>query len=183
MDIPVLPSTGLVSREFFTAAAHVVLPGASFLEDRRMGIRYYAYAFDRENTEQAIADPYSILSDDPLADAWGLEPHVAVSYTTFEQSVPKRDMLYLDKAWSYLQEITAPGDSEPRVAFAMFEGQVSRDLDLITDEDAEAQLRRGRVSWRNLDEDVPYALAYLREARDFMRKLVEDGRGMVYTIG
>lgn len=172
-----------------------------------MGIRYYAYAFDSQLTEQALTDPHSILSDDPLADAWGLEPHAAVSYTTFEQSVPERDMLYLDKAWGLLQDITGQGrpDGQPRPAFAMFEGQVtmhgygwepwvrtltpegvakvSRDLDLITDAEAEALLRRGRHSWRNLDDDVSYALTYLAKARTWAAHLVADGRGLVYTIG
>lgn len=41
-----------------------------------MGIRYYAYAFDADRAQQAVDDPHSILSSDPLADAWGLEPHV-----------------------------------------------------------------------------------------------------------
>lgn len=73
-----------------------------------MGIRYYAYAFDHELTGQALADPRSILSSDPLADAWGLVPHAAVSTATFEQVVPRRDMLYLDKAWRELQFLTGP---------------------------------------------------------------------------
>jgi hypothetical protein len=33
-----------------------------------MGIRYYAYAFDAHLTAQALAEPHSILSDDPLAE-------------------------------------------------------------------------------------------------------------------
>ncbi|WP_454130685.1 hypothetical protein [Microbacterium lacticum] len=49
-----------------------------------MGIRYYAYAFDADRAQQAVDDPHSILSSDPLADAWGLEPHASVSVATFE---------------------------------------------------------------------------------------------------
>ena len=44
-----------------------------------MGIRYYAYAFSADLAQRAIDDPHSILSSDPLADAWGLEPHASVS--------------------------------------------------------------------------------------------------------
>ena len=73
-----------------------------------MGIRYYAYAFDADLAQRAVHDPDSILSSDPLADAWGLEPHASVSVATFEQVSPKRDMLYLDKAWSALQSLTRP---------------------------------------------------------------------------
>jgi len=76
-----------------------------------MGIRYYAYAFDAYLTQQAVDDPHSILSSDPPADAWGLEPHASVSVATFEQVSPKRDMLYLDKAWSALQSLCAIDES------------------------------------------------------------------------
>ena len=51
-----------------------------------MGIRYYAYAFDVDLTEQAARAPHSILSCDPLADAWGMEPGVRVGVATFEQT-------------------------------------------------------------------------------------------------
>ena len=92
-----------------------------------MGIRYYAYAFDAALTEQAVADPDSILSSDPLADAWGLEPHASVSATIFEQVSPNRDMLYLDKAWSALQSLTRPVSDDPAAgaSFRMFEGSVA----------------------------------------------------------
>jgi hypothetical protein len=92
-----------------------------------MGIRYYAYAFDAELAQQAVDDPFSILSRDPLADAWGLEPHASVSVATFEQAVPKRDMLYLDKAWGALLALTRPalGDRSTCAASRMFEGEVA----------------------------------------------------------
>ncbi len=91
-----------------------------------MGIRYYAYAFGAELTAQAIADPFTILSSDPLADAWGLEPGAAVSVTLFGQTVPERDMLYLDKAWRALQALTEPGPAgrPARPSFRLFEGTV-----------------------------------------------------------
>lgn len=96
-----------------------------------MGIRYYAYAFDHKLSDQAREDPRSLISSDPLADAWGLEPHTAISYVTFEQTVPERDLLYLDKAWRELQSLTGSRMSggTARPAFAMFEGEVTmRDL-------------------------------------------------------
>lgn len=92
-----------------------------------MGIRYYAYAFDQELSEQGRSDPRSLISSDPLADACGLEPHAAVSHAKFEQAVPERDMLYLDKAWRELQIMTGPRElgESARPSFTMFEGEVS----------------------------------------------------------
>lgn len=171
-----------------------------------MGIRYYAYAFDAEMTEQALADPRSMISDDPLADAWGL-PHGFTSGTTnFEQSVPARDMLCLDKAWSLLQALTAPegSDEEPRPAFRMFEGRVTdthtgwlswvraltpeevaavaRDLESIDDADAEARFRES-ARWGDPDAEAAYGQQYLRAARAFVAGLAASGRGMAYLIG
>lgn len=176
-----------------------------------MGIRYYAYAFEGDQTAQAIADPYSILSDDPLADAWGLEPHAAVSVATFEQVTPERDMLYLDKAWRELQAITAPqadtgsGTATARPAFAMFAGDVTHhsmgwdpwvrvlspeevvpvagDLLRISDADAEAVIRARSYFGRDPDQEVAYVLQFLARARGFMAELAAAGRGMVYMIG
>ncbi|QGH68724.1 DUF1877 domain-containing protein [Pseudactinotalea sp. HY158] len=92
-----------------------------------MGIRYYAYAFEAEHTEQALADPHRFLSADPLADAWGMEPGARIGHPTFVQAVAERDMLYLDKAWWHLQRLSAPdrvwGTARP--AFRMFEGEVT----------------------------------------------------------
>lgn len=98
----------------------------------RMGIRYYGYAFEADMTERALVDPHSILSSDPLADAWGLEPHAAISAIRPERAAPKRDFLDLDKAWSHLQWVTRPRNVEsgwdeilrpPRPAHRMFEGR------------------------------------------------------------
>jgi hypothetical protein len=171
-----------------------------------MGIRYYAYAFDASLTEQALGDPHSILSSDPLADAWGFEPHASIAFTTFEQAVPKRDMLYLDKAWSDLQDLTATEarDGVARPSFRMFEGNVTMrgwgwdpwvrvivpsevpsirdDLNAIAD----AQVRawaRGRSHLRDEQEELQYVLQFLSRAREFVDALASDGRGMVYLIG
>ena len=92
-----------------------------------MGIRYSAYAFDSDHTGKALADPLTVIGSDPLADACGLEPGFTQGVTDFRQSLPERDLLYLDKAWPYLQRLTAPRSSEAaaRAAYRMFEGQVA----------------------------------------------------------
>ncbi|MFT4050965.1 MAG: DUF1877 family protein [Microbacterium sp.] len=170
-----------------------------------MGIRYYAYAFDADQTQRAIDDPHSILSDDPLADAWGLIPHAAVSPVMGEQTVPRRDMLYLDKAWGFLQALTEPtGGESPRPAYRMFAGRVSfhglgwdpfvrtilpaeipgirDDLDTLTSARVQDRLRE----WNrpgDVDADIQYTLHYLDAARRFVTALAADGRGMVYLIG
>lgn len=170
-----------------------------------MGIRYYAYAFDANQSEQARRDPRSLISSDPLADAWGLEPHAAVSYTMFEQSVPERDMLYLDKAWGGLQVITGPQGRGllARPAYAMFEGEVTmhcsgwdpwvrallpeelpaieRDLRDLSDTEVSRILREDPSCTEACDD--AYVLPHLRRAHEFVAGLVSDGRGMVYMIG
>lgn len=172
-----------------------------------MGIRYYAYAFDAELTEQALADPRSILSADPLADAWGLEPGFTTGTTDFQQAVPNRDMLYLSKAWSLLQQLTDPGpdEHEARPAHRMFEGrviydgwgwagwvraltpeqvvEVARDLERIGDDEAKERLGDRALPNGQVDPDAAYALHHLRKVRAFMAGLAADGRGMVYLIG
>jgi len=171
-----------------------------------MGIRYYAYAFDADRAQQAIDDPFSILSSDPLADAWGLEPHATISVATFEQTVPKRDMLHLDKAWPALQALTrpAPGDPSQRAAYRMFEGNVSfhdlgwdpwvrtilpsevpaicDDLCSIGENDVRASFRPNAHS-RDADGDLHYVFEFLARAQEFMVTLAADQRGLVYEIG
>lgn len=168
-----------------------------------MGIRYYAYAFDSDQTEAALADPRAFISSDPLADAWGFEPHASVATVTFEQTVPERDLLYLDKAWPLLQAITCPstGGDLSRPSYSMFEGQVTMrhdgwepwirplapavmppiasDLHLLT---AEVAPRIRRLAGA-AEGDEEYARQYLNSARLFVDGLVRDGRGMVYMIG
>lgn len=172
-----------------------------------MGIRYYAYAFDGNLTDQALADPLSFLSDDPLADAWGFEHGAAISTPTFEQAVPHRDMLYLDKAWRHLQCLTAPAEPNlmARQAYRMFEGAVvmngmgwepwvraltppevlavARDLEEVSDEDVELRLRESHGFSPDVDGEVGYVVSYLRQARTFTANLAAEGCGMVYMIG
>jgi len=171
-----------------------------------MGIRYYAYAFDADQTARALADPRSILSDDPLADAWGLEPGAQISVTTFEQSVPATEMLYLDKAWRELQDAYAPTPvgAVARPAYRMFEGDVTMngygwdawirvltpaevaviadDLCSIVDDGAPSGgpdlAPEGPPAGLS-----PYASHYLDRAREFMTHLAGNERGMVYMIG
>jgi Domain of unknown function (DUF1877) len=171
-----------------------------------MGIRYYAYAFDADATERAVADPHSVLSRDPLADAWGMEPGVSVGVATLEQTTSERDLLYLDKAWRHLQAVTAApasgGDARP--AYRMFEGSVrmhdlgwdpwvrvltpdevavvAQDLMGISAEEAETRLRASICRGPDADLEVEYALEYLHLAQTFVEGLVRDGRGMVFAI-
>lgn len=175
---------------------------------RRMGIRYYAYAFDADLAQQAVDDPHSILSSDPLADAWGMEPHASVSVATFEQVSPRRDMLYLDKAWSALQSLTHPTPDVPGAGscYRMFEGHVTmhdmgwdpwvktilpEEVPAIRDDLCaidESRVRAWARAWRSPhgadDEDeLRYVLDFLRRAQEFVESLVAEGRGMVYLIG
>lgn len=171
-----------------------------------MGIRYYAWAFDGAETEQALEDPGHFISSDPLADAWGFEPGAMDAVVSFEQSVPKRDMLYLDKAWWMLQQLTSAGErtDAPRPAFRMFEGHVThhdrgwdgwiralapatmvviaRDLASIDDRQARACFRDVGRFGAEPDEEADYGMQYLTASRAFVAGLVADGRGMVYTI-
>ncbi|WP_159703762.1 DUF1877 family protein [Arthrobacter sp. 18067] len=170
-----------------------------------MGIRYYAYAFDGDVTDLVLADPRRFLSSDPLADAWGLESAGGVTIAAFEQSVPECDMLYLDKAWRFLQVCTGPltPGAEARPAFRMFEGQVtmhhdgwepwlrvltpvdvavvSQDLDRISD--ADMRLCLGHMPYTDQQSDFRYTSQYLQRARSFAANLRAAGRGMVYLIG
>lgn len=172
-----------------------------------MGIRYYAYAFDGNLTDQALIDHLSFLSDDPLADAWGFEHGATVSTPTFEQAVPSRDMLYLDKAWRHLQCLTAPAEPDliARHAHRMFEGAVvmndmgwepwvrtltppevlavAGDLGHVSDEDVEVRLRESHFFGREFDGELDYVVSHLRKARTFTANLAAEGRGLVYMIG
>ncbi|MFN8167457.1 MAG: hypothetical protein U0S36_01590 [Candidatus Nanopelagicales bacterium] len=170
-----------------------------------MGIRYYAYAVDAALIEQAVADPRAFISGDPLADAWGLEPHTAISVATFEQRLAHRDLLYLDKAWSDLQLLTRPfPPQEPaRPAYRMFEGAVTPALDGYGWEPWVRALRpveMGPIACDLVEltnapdalvhpvagtygEQLDYVMHHLDKARSFVLDLVRDGRGMAYLIG
>lgn len=149
-------------------------------------------------TERAKADPRSFISDDPLADAWGMPHGAQVAVTNFEQSVPHTEMLYLDKAWSWLQAMTEPkaADALARPAYRMFEGQVTmhgygwipwvralspEDVREISGDlvDLQNELRVERID----DGDSRYALDFLSRAVDFTTSLTASDRGFVYLIG
>ena len=159
-----------------------------------MGIRYYAYAFEKDQTQQALADPRSFIGSHPLADAWGFEPHARVATPTFKQAVPERDLLYLDKAWRSLQLVTGP----TRAAFRMFEGSVTPTglgwhpwIRALTPEDVaevaeDLRARVDEVATVGLPaviEDEDYVLHFLLRARTYVEGLASEGRGMVYMIG
>lgn len=173
-----------------------------------MGVRYYAYACDAHQTDQARAFPRSIMAGDPLADAWGSEPGDAVSIATLQQHTPERDMLYLDKAWGHLQIVTDPavrGGSLPP-AFGLFEGHVTMDADhmgwapwlrtvtpeamlalaqdlcSITTDEAEARLWPSCSSRRDPEGELAYGVHHFERAQKFFAGLEGDGRGAVYMI-
>lgn len=164
-----------------------------------MGIRYYGYAFDADRTAEVLADPRAFISSDPLADAWGMEPHAEYSVATFQQRTPQRDLLYLDKAWRDLQAITGP----MRPAYRLFEGDVTLSSDgyswtpcvralppdvIATIADdliriTPASVRKRFRLWGASALDADYVVQYLETARIFVRGLARDGRGMAYLIG
>ncbi len=163
-----------------------------------MGIRYYAYAFDADMTELALADPMSFISDDPLADAWGMPHGAQVAVTNFVQSTSKTDMLYLDKAWSSMQRISAPSRPEdrPRAAYRMFAGQVTMTeygwipwVRAVAPDDvleiAEDLLDLQRCELEDVagDQDTRYVLDFLQRAVEFVTNAAASNRGFVYMIG
>lgn len=174
-----------------------------------MGIRYYAYAFDRDQARKALADPRAVIGPDPLADAFGLEPGFIQGVTDLRQSLPERDLLYLDKAWPYLQRLTAPRSSgaAARASYRMFEGQVThsddgfswypwvralpphevaliaRDLEAINHRDINSALGGSCSYGQSLESEVAYAAAFLDRAKVFVSAAASDGRGFAYIIG
>ncbi|QHC59387.1 DUF1877 family protein [Rathayibacter sp. VKM Ac-2760] len=163
-----------------------------------MGIRYYAYAFDADQTERALADPRSVLSDDPLADAWGMPHGARIAATDFVQSVPERDMVYLDKAWSALQTLTAPRsrDAAPRPAHRMFEGRVTVTglgwepwVRAVPPEQV-GEIADDLIALRSeVEEELSqhpegeYLGHFLDRAVAFATQLARSGRGFAYLIG
>lgn len=169
-----------------------------------MGIRYYAYAYEAADLDEVLADPSLVISDDPLADAWGFTPHTyGLLDANFQQSVPEDQMLYLDKAWSHLQWAIRPEDGQQsRPAYRMFEGKVANtsmghlpfervltpdqvlavaaDLVEVSDENVAERLRRCPF-YRG--DDLPFVLDHLQRARTFVTILASRGQGMAYTIG
>lgn len=53
-----------------------------------MSIRYCAYAFEAEDTEQTLRVPGSMMARDPLGDAWGIVPgrHIVESMRASRRS-------------------------------------------------------------------------------------------------
>ncbi|WP_296136821.1 hypothetical protein [uncultured Tessaracoccus sp.] len=164
-----------------------------------MGIRYYAYPVEPAMVEAARRDPWCVMSDDPLADAWGLEP-IDEHHWAFTDR-PKPEMLYLDKCWSILQRFSWPDGGEARPAYQLFQGQVTLvltdrawdphlavldvatvaaiadDLDSVTPEELDAFCA-------TLDEDDrDYFLEYFGQARTFARDIATRGLGLAYMIG
>lgn len=168
-----------------------------------MGIRYYAYAFESDMIEQALANPRHFLPSDPLADAWGMEAGVAIGAPTFKQSTPESDLLYFDKAWSDLRRaIGLPG----RPARRMLEGEVlllddygwepvlkvitpqeaadiARDMEGIEEEEVEIALRSNWAAMSVETEDVSHVMSYFHRAREYVMGVAAAGRGFVYMIG
>lgn len=178
-------------------------------QNRHLGVRYYAYAFDSDQTEQALADPLMVIGPDPLAYTLGLEPGFTHGVTGFRQSLPERDFLYLDKAWPHLQRLAARHSSGAgaRAPYRMFEGQVTNtdgdctsrpwvralpphevahvawDLEMISDRDIEAGLGGFCSSSQSLESELAYATQFLHRARDFAHAVASEGRGFAYMIG
>lgn len=199
-----MPLIGFVENSSLSTDARSGLAVLAFpVDDRQMVIRYYAYAYEAKDLDLVMADAGMVISSDPLADAWGFEPHAyGVITPTFEQSVPESEMLYLDKAWSMLQYATGPADGWPaRPAYRMFEGRVTEtgmghlpfervitpaevvaiaaDLAEIRDDEIVDRVSQ----WHFFrDDDPQFALQYFRKARAFMANLAAGGRGMAYTI-
>ena len=175
------------------------------LHDSVMGIRYYAYAVEADRIEDALECPSMFLSCDPLADALGIEVGAMSGTAIMRQVVPEQDMLYLDKAWSELQELSRTGgyDGGPRPSYRMFEGKVcmfgmgwepwvrvlrpeemkaiSLDLKSLCLEEEFPILEHG--DGISGGERISYVASYLRAACRFADVLVGSGRGMVYMIG
>ncbi len=175
------------------------------LHDSVMGIRYYAYAVEADRIEDALECPSMFLSCDPLADALGMEVGAMSGTAIMRQVVPEQDMLYLDKAWSELQELSRTGgyDGGPRPSYRMFEGKVcmfgmgwepwvrvlrpeemkaiSLDLKSLCLEEEFPILEHG--DGISGGERISYVASYLRAACRFADVLVGSGRGMVYMIG
>lgn len=82
-------------RRFVAPVIHTrqgsALPSMLPAQNRCMGIRYYADAFDSDQTGKSLADPLTVIGSDQLADAYGFEPGFRQGVTLFRQSLPERD--------------------------------------------------------------------------------------------
>lgn len=147
---------------------------------------------------EAQADPRRFISDDPLADAWGMPHGARTAVTCFEQSVPESEMLYLDKAWSWLQEMTKPDAANPcpRPAYRMFEGQVAPHgygwtpwVRAVSPEEV-GEIAQDLVKLQHAarctlpqDDNAEYVLDYLNRAVEFVTGVAASHRGFAYLIG
>lgn len=147
-----------------------------------MGIRYYAWPVPARLVPLALDDPCPFHSEDPLADAWG-------------PADERPPMLYLDKAWSELQQLFG----EARPAAHLVHGEVTHTYDgwipferaltvkqvaAIAADLADYQPDDAEIAaaaWRF--GEVSYVRQYLEDARTFTAKLAEAGHGLVYLIG
>jgi hypothetical protein len=69
--------------------------------------------------KQARQNPDKFISVDPFGDAWG-------------PTAGRPPMLYLDKCWQLLEELTRPQiEADPRPAYRLFEGDVACDSDQL----------------------------------------------------
>lgn len=150
-----------------------------------------------------------MIGSDRLADAYGLEPGFTQGVTDFRQSLPERDLLYLDKAWPYPQRLTAPRSqgAAVRAAYRMFEGQVTyaddgfmwhpwvralpphevaliaQDLETISDHDIKAGLSGVYSPGQVPESELAYATAFFHKATGFVHAAASDGRGFASMIG
>ncbi|GGF27078.1 DUF1877 family protein [Subtercola lobariae] len=160
-----------------------------------MGIRYYAYPINAADYERARQNPCLFHGDDPLFDAWGKEED-------------RPDMLYLDKCWQEFQYLFGVSESRPaRPAFMLVQGEVeftstgwiaferalspaqvrevAADLATITSETLRAEisdlmtLRPNETS----EQEFDYVSPLLADAKSFVSRLAEQGKGLVYLIG
>ena len=174
-----------------------------------MGIRYYAYAFDSDNTNAALKHPHHFVSADPLADALGLPHGFTAGTTNFEQGPPTEEMLYLDKLWPAFQDMTGPAwpDDQARPSYRMFEGRVTmledyswrpwvraippeevpliaEDLGTVSEADFIQYYLTSRANYHDRDAgEAAGVVHFLGRAQRFLDGLVESGRGFTYTIG
>ncbi|QHC63473.1 DUF1877 domain-containing protein [Rathayibacter festucae] len=163
-----------------------------------MGIRYYAYAFDADLTERALAYPRSVIGETALAGAWGMPHGAAIEAADLPQPVPEDDMLCLDRAWSGLQALTAPRSpgQPPRPAHRMLEGRVSLrgmcwdpwtravlpgEVPEIADD--LLALRQELEEGLSQHPEGEQLGQYLDRAVDFASRIARSGRGFVYLIG
>jgi hypothetical protein len=162
-----------------------------------MGIRYYAYPVPPELGDLAKQSPRDFVGRDPLMDAWGPP-----------EERPR--MLYLDKCWRELQSLFAPSESRVQPAYELVRGEVTHtpegwipflrylaneDLRTIAADLADAEASecfvmagveafcRARPWADDVEAELHYVQAYLRDAARFTADVADRGEGLVYMIG